>query len=418
MLFSRNRLSGVLTVLALLLTSTSAVRAQTTTPATATETETFSMILASDPQFPFATRDDFLIADPNGETIPGRTGRFRRKTDAEVENESRINNANHAISMILLAADQSRNVKGIIMNGDLSNNGAPPQLNVFQEFYHQIPLPIYIGLGNHDYANYVEPWGYTNPIAVGNNWGGAASVQYMMQRVSALGIQGDNFDRSGNAIHIKGSLAYSWDVGNVHFVQLHNYPLYQISFVGVGLRYDLNICLNWLERDLQRARAAGKYIILNFHDSNEHWGDFLSDEQTRLLTDMFRRLITQHGVSAVFCGHYHSIFSRRTGTDVTTARRAMTTGRNATTKEGWMPSPNGFLRTTGAPTTNPVNRTRLDIYGNIPLFYCGSASWSRFLLVEFNQDQQSPQMTVTTINSSSGQPVPEGTPVSVTLRTQ
>lgn len=31
--------------------------------------------------------------------------------------------------------------------------------------------------------------------------------------------------------------------------------------------------LDWLETDLAAARKAGKAIIVNFHDSQEHWAD-------------------------------------------------------------------------------------------------------------------------------------------------
>lgn len=422
MLFSHSNFRGVLAVLALHLATGVAIQAQTNTPAMATETETFSMILASDPQFPFATRDNFLVPDPNGDVeVDG--ARYRKKTEAAVENESKVNNANHVISMMQLAApERGHNIKGVIMNGDLTNNGTPPQLNVYKKIYHEIPLPLYIGLGNHDYANYVELWGFTNPEAIGklkgvpaSNWGGEASVGYMMQRVGALGIRGENFDRSGNAVHIKGSLAYSWDVGNVHFVQLHNYPLYHVNFVGLAKRYDLNICLDWLERDLERARAAGRFIILNYHDSNQHWADFLSDEQARVLTDMFRRLITRYGVTAVFCGHYHENISETTDNGDKTARRLL---GYKVTKAGWVKPPNGYVLTSGAPADAEVAppTNRLDIYGNIPLFYCGSASWSRYLLVEFDQRQR--QMNVTTVDSSNNGTPALGASVNVPLRTQ
>ena len=364
----------------------------TSTPAISNSpgAEAFSMILASDSQFPWSTRDEHFKD----------AARTIRKSQSEIEAESRLTNVSHAASMSVLCREARHNVKGLIMNGDLTENGHFTQLDVFKEIYEKIvPVPLYPGLGNHDYANYVEPFGYNHSSALVANAGGASTVQYLMQKVDSLGIRGENFDRKGNAIHIQGSLAYSWDVGNVHFVQLNNYPLFHRSFVGIGLRYDLEICLNWLERDLSRARAANKFIILNYHDSNEHWGDFLSDDQARVLTDIFRRMITRdYPVSAVFCGHYHSSISLTTSDRDKSLRRNQ--DRNVT-KAGWVAPQSGYLPRTGT-VLDHLPFDRVDIYGNIPLFYCGSAPWSRYLLVRFNQAQK--QMQVSVVNSESGQP--------------
>ena len=91
---------------------------------------------------------------------------------------------------------------------------------------------------------------------------------------------------------------------------------------------------NWLENDLAAARNAGKAIILNYHDSDQHWPDRYSASDFAARTEEFKRLLTTYNVGAVFCGHYHCSVGE---------------------------SPRGG---------------NLSAYRDVPLFYCGSASQS------------------------------------------
>src|SRR6185295_6439152 len=75
----------------------------------------------------------------------------------------------------------------------------------------------------------------------------------------------------------KGSLSYSWDIGDVHFVQLHNYPAYVASWngwnAGAARRefFEITSSMDWLRNDMTKARNEGKKIILNMHDCGEHF---------------------------------------------------------------------------------------------------------------------------------------------------
>jgi len=94
-----------------------------------------------------------------------------------------------------------------------------------------------------------------------------------------------------------GSLAYSWDVGNVHFIQLHNYP----AFVVNNGNFNIKSSMDWLEKEMQKARKDGKAIILNLHDVEEHF----KGEHLGQYTE-FKRLVSKYKVSAVFAGHIHN----------------------------------------------------------------------------------------------------------------
>jgi hypothetical protein len=167
-------------------------------------------------------------------------------------------------------------------------------------------------------------------------------------------------------------------VGNVHLVQLQNHPLYEREWsnyvsIGAAKRKTVKITnsLQWLERDLVQARNAGKIIILNFHDSDEHWGEIWANgakgktnlgSNTNSNISIFKNLLIKYNVAAVFVGHYHGKQGESDGS----------IGHN--------------------------NQNKQSIYGSVPVFFCGSASQSKYLLTKFDGNK----MTVEKVSSLNG----------------
>jgi hypothetical protein len=112
---------------------------------------------------------------------------------------------------------------------------------------------------------------------------------------------------SGDYPTYYGSGSSSWDIGNVHFIQLNDYPQYTRDFIwDSGLasqtNYHIYKSLDWLESQLTTAQSAGQYIIVNLHD----WVDASSDTTTLSTSGKtFQQLLQQYPVSAVFAGHVH-----------------------------------------------------------------------------------------------------------------
>ncbi len=74
---------------------------------------------------------------------------------------------------------------------------------------------------------------------------------------------------SGGNIHpFKGSLSYSWDYGDIHYVQLHNYPSYTVHLKRPSMEVQINKSLDWLKKDLKAADTKGKVTVINFHDAH------------------------------------------------------------------------------------------------------------------------------------------------------
>lgn len=305
----------------------------------------FSMVFASDSQWAWTNRTD----DDD-----------KTETKAEQESVGTTLNQNHVKSMNALV-DAVGNVKGVIINGDLTAYGQSDEFDKFKTIYSALKVPMYNGLGNHDYANNVD--------AAYENNNSNRMVEYMIEHIKSNGSTNSDYKVSSAyefpnvETTITGSLAYSWDIGKVHFVQLNNFPIYQREWsnyvsIGAAKRKTVKItsALNWLERDLAQARGAGKIIILNYHDSDEHWKEFGGSNPGGLITQ-FTTMLSTYKVGAVFVGHYHKML----GAQLNYSSRGVS-------------------------------------YGSTPLFYCGSASQSKYLLVNFNGNK----MTVENVSSIDG----------------
>ncbi len=302
----------------------------------------FHMIFASDPQYP------------------------RTKNSIEDEAKAiRVNN-NHVKSINQRVSDLGKNnVRGLIMNGDLTEYGHKGELSKFEEIYGKISVKKYLGLGNHDYANNVDDC-YENNCA-------NRMVEYMIDHIKANKYPNSDYTVTEGyefpeiVKKTNGSLAYSWDLGNVHFVQLHNYPSYTTDWsnyvsLGAAKRKTVNITssMSWLEKDLAKARNAGKVIILNFHDSYGHWGDNKNATQVAQVKTQFKEMLSKYGVSAVFVGHYHEL--------------------------------------SGENNRQAIRGSNVVDYDAVPVIYCGSSIESKYISVHF----ESNQMTVTRISSDGG----------------
>lgn len=319
------------------------------------EKSDFYMVIGADPQYPWS--DDGVTRTKD-----------EKKKHSEEKNMEYVNSINAHVNAI-----GKNRIKGFIINGDLTEYGHGWQLKKFKEMYGKVSIPLYLGLGNHDYANNVDDT-YENGAANG-------MVEYMIDHIKERKYKNYDFKESESyefpeIVRKKtGSLAYSWDMANVHFVQLHNFPTYEKSWsnyvsVGDAARKTVEIknSLEWLEEDLAKARNAGKAIILNFHDANDgagkHWQDLVKlgavadkfspsggfEAAAQKNIDDFLDMLATYKVSAIFVGHLHSSVGK------------------------------------------------IDEMNNVPVIYSGSPTHNRYLTVRFLTDS----MYVMQMNSSGG----------------
>jgi cytolysin (calcineurin-like family phosphatase) len=255
----------------------------------------FTMLVASDPQFSWNHCSD---SSSSSECARERSV-FAGKGDEEL---GRMYNGN----LVRALNDVGDHIgagalAGVIVNGDLTEFGDQgPDLGDYISMYeHGLDMNVYLGLGNHDYANNVDD--------CANNGCASQMIWYAARQVPTLNPRAFDYAESGvyyqfptNRKRHEGSLGYSWEIGDVHFVQLHNYPSYTRSWSGWNFsaarrdHFEIRGAMAWLRSDLERARSAGKDIVLNLHD----WGAVRDDAELHAILDEFP-------VSAVFAGHWH-----------------------------------------------------------------------------------------------------------------
>ena len=186
--------------------------------------------------------------------------------------------------------------EGVIINGDLTAFFHTWQLFMFQNFYesteqghaeHQINYPIYPGLGNHDIENNQHDCVWDADIAMlleGDQNGCAlAATRYIKAALNCDTIP--NFDSERLESFDLSSLAWSWNIGKWHFVQLNNY----LSFTDKEIK--VTSSWPWLKKDLNRATSRNQWIVLNTHQR---------------IPDNIDQMIAEQNVVLVFAGHVHS----------------------------------------------------------------------------------------------------------------
>ncbi|WP_246464872.1 hypothetical protein [Bartonella phoceensis] len=107
---------------------------------------------------------------------------------------------------------------------------------------------------------------------------------------------------------IEGSFGYLWDYGDIHYLQLHNYPTYTVNLKQSDRVIHVKSSLDWRKKDLAAANARGKITIINFHDTNAFFPDsslhFINPQNAQCLS-VFKSIITSHNIKAIFTGHTH-----------------------------------------------------------------------------------------------------------------
>ena len=262
----------------------------------------FGMVFCSDPQYPWY--DEML---PEGLTTE----------DQIKENSARqIREQYESVNRLAQERRDSGSpfqVEGVVINGDLTAFGHDWQYEKYTELLKVLAVRYYPGLGNHDYSNNVDD-------SVMNNCA-SRMVDFMHSWLKSSSESGAilGYDFTERAYYqapalrtdYEGSLAYSFNIGKAHFVQLQNFPSYADSWdrwdAAHARRdyYYIREAFYWLRNDLALARNRGDIVIVALH---QYGDNFIEPALSQ-----FNQIVKDYGVSAVFAGHVHG-HCRRDGT--------------------------------------------------------------------------------------------------------
>ncbi|MER8437893.1 metallophosphoesterase [Mesorhizobium sp. M1312] len=259
----------------------------------------FRIAITSDPQYPWYDGDK----DANGNiTQQGYPPDLFDEAAWSQSSKEQILGQYAAITRDANAAGKDP-IAAVIINGDLTSTGLDTELQVWSDAFETLRVPAYPALGNHDYCNYVDDSFNNNRASRMVDWMWAW-LQNNRTKLRSVDFSETGFGLPLGAKTFTGSLAYSFNLGSVHCVMLHNYPFYtrkwhyQIA-TGGQRNYIITSSWDWLVEDLAHARQRGDAIFVFTHA--------YSDDQFKpgAALDQFRSLMSQTGVSAVFAGHIH-----------------------------------------------------------------------------------------------------------------
>lgn len=168
--------------------------------------------------------------------------------------------------------------KLMIINGDMTEFGRAATWADTLSAAGNANMPVMFGLGNHDYSNNINDC--TDGLNTFFNHCAVESVvnltyQYRPEQwqnyggLSGLNIVRKDWtttvDTNNYLDEINGSLAYSFEYGGVHFIQLNLCPTYTRSFSDSNYEVNITSAVDWLTGDIAAARAFGFKIVMNYH---------------------------------------------------------------------------------------------------------------------------------------------------------
>jgi hypothetical protein len=257
-----------------------------------------TMIVTSDPQYPWTER-----TDGGG---PESEGDRERRSEALITEQYR--------SIVAYRAARPGQDIPVFVNGDLTAYGHGYQRDVMARLLGILGDNVHLGLGNHDYQNNIR-----QPDGAGcyNNGCARDSVGDLVTHVTNKpGKISFDFSVTPGVFTTvyEGSLAYATNtpgLDRVLSIQLNNYPAYEVTFesqegIGTG-RYEIGSSLPWLRHivDHQLAKPAHgdwkdrdhDFAIVHMHMPRGFEGDFAN-------------IVGTTDIAAIFAGHLHTRLGR------------------------------------------------------------------------------------------------------------
>ena len=185
--------------------------------------------------------------------------------------------------------DTLKNLRGIAIAGDIFDKGLPVTHAHYKSRYHQGKgdkeihfAKVYPGYGNHD----IDP---ASKDSVENMKQRALNLAYLDSVLQAKLAQKEilNLDPE--------SRAYSWNIDDVHFIQMHTYA--------GDNHYCKGNSLDWLAQDLEKYATGNTPVVYIQHYGFDKWAiNWWPENKREPLFD----LLDKHNLKGFFVGHTHN----------------------------------------------------------------------------------------------------------------
>lgn len=199
----------------------------------------------------------------------------------------------------------------LIINGDLTDFGHVDQHKEFQDgWMTSFAVPIFAGLGNHDYENNINDCAFNfcahTMLTWFTNYGKSMSLDldYQRQAKSAFDIAYD------------GSFAYSTRICSVtrqncaQVIQLNNAIDYETTFSSFLVDWKINSAMNFLRSELKQLADVDIPVLVNMHQCE----GTRMEKAKELLADWIyeTRNVGHKKRIAVFFAHLHGMHEVKT----------------------------------------------------------------------------------------------------------
>lgn len=281
-----------------------------------------NFVVTSDPQYPWTDKTDAQLYEDDSVAK-------KRSEALIIEQYNNINN---------YASRSNKNLV-VLVNGDLTAFGHGYQRSKMSQLLNILKPPVRWGLGNHDIQN--------NYHDSANNGAATDMMRMFINHYNSLTLTKKSWDVSVSKNTFRGSFNYSWDDGDFHFIQMHNFPgmtdyefnKSRLSFSKTKIFMTWDKELFWLKKDIVNAISMKKHIIINVHQPDGWPPEAHNDMKT-----VFYKY--KDNIKAIFSGHYHQHY-------------------------GYQQKYTNYMG------------------GNIPVFLSGSASQRTYLICESDEEKLS-----------------------------
>lgn len=179
-----------------------------------------------------------------------------------------------------------KKLDGVIIAGDIFDKPYPEAHDLYNQRYtqgagdKQIHFPVFPGYGNHD----IDPF---SQDSLRNMQGREVNLHLLDSILHEKLVHGEIV-----SLH-EGSRSYSWNVGDVHFIQAHRYS-------GDSEYGKAN--WTWLEDDLKKYASDGNPVVYIQHYGFDEWAlTWWTEDDRKRLFD----LLEQYNLAAFLVGHTH-----------------------------------------------------------------------------------------------------------------
>lgn len=177
-------------------------------------------------------------------------------------------------------------LNGVIIAGDVFDKPYPGAHELYKQRYgqgmgdKQVHYPVYPGYGNHD----IDP---ISEDSLQNLQGRADNLAFLDSLLN------DKLKKREILNLHPGSRSYSWNIGDVHFIQAHRYS-------GDDAYGEAN--WEWLAADLQKYASNGNPVVYIQHYGFDAWALKWWPESAR---EKLFNLLDQYNLAAFLVGHTH-----------------------------------------------------------------------------------------------------------------